>query len=262
MCGVRVKQDELGVINKAINQLKNDYFGTHKVEVKSDWLRNPHKRKKNYLEKFNITSEKLNEFGEKFVDIISENKEILKIVAVVFDKRYYGDAKRKKEEGSPLLKTTQLIFERIQYAGGYHILVFDQMESSLKLTIGQHNKIINIFQKNAGMDKIFVDKYDHISDIKFMQSCEENFLQVADVCAYNIYRQFVEFGRDWCGKNKKDGQISMDIYPYLDRIRCNFLFNPFNKQVRGVGLICVPDGGKINWDILKGCFDNKKTPQK
>ena len=54
----------------------------------------------------------------------------------------------------------------------------------------------------------------------------------------------------------------MDIYPYLNRIRCNFLFNPFNKQVRGVGLTCVPDGGKINWDILNGCFDNKKTPQK
>ncbi|MCX6790916.1 MAG: hypothetical protein NTV62_01835 [Candidatus Gribaldobacteria bacterium] len=260
LCGVRVKQDELGAINKSINKLKNYYFKTHKVEVKSDWLRNPHKRKKNYLEKFDITSEKLNKFGEKFIDIISENKEKLKIVAVVFDKRYYGDAKRKKEEGSPLLKTTQLIFERIQYAGGYHILVFDQMESSLKVTVGQHNKIINIFQKNAGMDKIFVDKYDRISDIKFMQSCEENFLQVADVRAYNIYRQFVEFGRDWCGKNQKDGKVFMETYSYFDRIRCNFLFNLTKKQARGVGLTCVPDGEKVNWDILDGCFSNKKTP--
>lgn len=262
LCGVRVKQDELGEINDMINQLKNDYFGTHKVEIKSDWLRNPYKRKKNYFEKFGITPEKLNEFGEKFIDIISENKEKLKLIAVVFDKRYYGDAKRKTQEGSPLLKTAQLIFERIQYVGGYHILIFDQMESSLKLTIGQHDKIINVFQKNAGMEKIYVDKYDRITDIKFMQSFEENFLQVADICAYNIYRQFIEFGRDWCGKNKKDGKIYMNVYPYFNRIRCNFLFNSKTRQARGVGLSCASDGEKMNWDILDGCFRNKKTPQK
>lgn len=262
LSGVRIKQDDLQIINLKINDLKKEYFGTHKVEIKSDWLRNPHKRKKHYLIPFKISVKRLNEFGEKFIDLIGDHKDQLKLVAVVFDKRFYGDAKRQKSEGIPLLKTAQMLFERLQYAGNYHIVIFDQMESSLKLSVGQHDKILNVFQKNHGMEKIYVDKYDKITDIKFMQSRNENFLQIADICAYNIYRQFVEFGREWAGRDKsKDGETVMSTYPYFDRIRCNFLYNPLNKQVRGVGLTCVPDIYKVNWGLLDGCFDNKKTPQ-
>lgn len=263
LCGVRLKQDDLRIINPKIDGLKKEYFGTHKVEVKSDWLRNPHKRKKYYLTPFNITVEKLNKFGEKFVNLIGEHKKNLKLLVVVFDKRFYGDAKRQKGEGIPLLKTAQVLFERLQYnTTGYNILIFDQMESSLKLSKGQHDKILNVFQKNHGMEKIFVDKYDKITDIKFMESCNENFLQVADVCAYNIFRQFVEFGREWVGQGKsKDGKTIMSVYPYFDRIRCNFLYASLSRQVRGVGLTCIPDIYKVNWDLLEGCFNNKKTPQ-
>lgn len=261
LCGVRVKQEHLGAINSRINQLKKEHFGTHKIEVKSDWLRNPHKRKKYYIDQFGITHEKLNEFGEKFIDLISEFRDWLKLIAVVFDKRFYGDAKRQKPEGVPLLKTTQILFERIQYAGGYHIVVFDQMESSLKLTTGHHDKILSVFQKNAGMEKIFVDQYDGITDIKFAESCNENFLQIADVCSYNIFRQFVMCGREWSGKNiSADGTQILRTYSYFERIRCNFFYTVHDRKVRGVGLTCVPDADKINWDLLKDCFNNKKAP--
>ncbi len=261
LCGVRVKQSDLKEINTKINQLKKRYFGTHKVEIKSDWLRNPQQRKKRYLDQFTITHDQLNEFGNKFVDLIAHYKDVLKIISVVFDKRYYGDAKRQKAEGAPLLKTTQILFERLQYAGNYHIVVFDQMESSLRLTAGHHHKILNILQDNTGMEKIYVDQYDTISDIKFMESCNENFLQVADVCAYNIFRQFVEYGREWSGSTtEQSGKFTMNGYDYFTKIRCNFFFNPYNRQVRGVGLTCVPDIEKVNWNLLKGCFDNKKTP--
>lgn len=262
LCGVRVKQNNLRIINTQINNLKKRYFGTHNVEIKSDWLRNPYQRKKHYLDVFNIKEEQLNKFGEDFVDIICNYNKQLKLIAVVFDKRYYGDAKRKTADGAPLSKTTQVLLERLQYAGGYHIVVFDQMESSLKLTIGHHNKILNVFQKNEGMEKIYVDKYNKITDIKFMKSSNENFLQIADICAYNIYRQFVEFGCEWFGKEKlKDGKSTMHVYQYFNRIRCNFFFNPQTKQVRGIGLCCLPDKDKVNWNVLEGCSNNKKTPQ-
>lgn len=195
LCGVRVKQENLGAINLEINNLKKNYFHTTNVEIKSDWLRNPHQRKKHYFDMYGISSEKLNDFGKKFIDIISNHKDEIKIIAVVFDKRFYGDAKRQVSDGSPLLKNTQIIFEKVQYSGGYNIVIFDQMESSLKLTVGNHDKILNVFQNNEGMEKIFVDKYTNISDIIFMKSCNENFLQMADICAYNVYRQFIEFGR-------------------------------------------------------------------
>jgi hypothetical protein len=130
------------------------------------------------------------------------------------------------------------------------------MESSLRLTTGQHGRILKVLQQNEGMEKIYVNKYDSVTDVKFMQSWAENLLQVADVCAYNIFRQFVQFGREWEGKNK------LSLYSYFNRIRCNFFYNPKNSQVRGCGLVCVPDKNKINWNLLKGCFEIKKAPQK
>ncbi len=174
LCGVRVKQKDLGKINSKINDLKQAYFKTHKVEVKSDWLRNPHQRKKHYFKPFSIKPEKLNDFGEKFVNLIAGYHRELKLFAVVFDKRYYGDSKRNTSEGTPLLKTTQVLFERLEFAG----------------------------------------------------------------------------------------KSRMTPYPYFDRIRCNFFYNPLTTQVRGYGLVCVPDIKKINWNLLKGCFNHKKSPHK
>ena len=257
LCAVRIKQENIDSINCDINTLKNRFFKTHSVEIKSDWLRNPFQRKKYYLVPYGINNEQLNDFGNQFIDIIAHYKHTLKLFAVVFDKRYYGDAKRQRDEGQPLLKATQVLFERFQYSSGYNFVVFDQMESSLKLSHGQHDHILNIFTKNKGMESIYVNEYNKIVDIKFKKSKQENFLQVADVCAYNIFRQFVEYGRDWSGTKKdKDGVSKMDGYPYFDRIRCNFAFHPFKpSQVRGVGLTCIPDSDKINWDILGGCFE-------
>lgn len=256
LCGVRIKQEEIGKINSDINALKNTYFTTNRVEIKSDWLRNPHQRKKRYLNPYKITAEQLNAFGESFIDLIAQCKKEMKLFAVVFDKRCYGDAKRKISEGQPLLKTTQILLERIQYAGSFNVLVFDQMESSLRLTHGDHDRILNIYRKNEGLDEIYVDKYDKIIDVQFKKSVTENFLQVADVCAYNIYRQFLEHGRAWSGiERDKDGKATMDTYKYFDRMRCNFAFHPnYPYKVRGVGLTCLPDSEKLSWDLLDGCF--------
>ncbi len=261
LAGVRIKQEDIGKIDKEIYLLKKKYFGTHKVEVKSDWLRNPDQRKKHYLDQYKISVEKLNEFGKKFVDLIASHKNELKIIASVFDKRYYGDSRRQTVEGKPLLKTTQILFERIQFASNYNIVIFDQMESSLQVTSGQHGKILNIFRKNEGLEKIYVEKYDAISDIKFAESKKENFLQIADICAYNIFRQFAQYGREWGGSKKdKIGKSRMTPYSYFNRIRCNFFYNPTNRQVRGYGLVCIPDTKKVNWNLLEGCFNNKKSP--
>lgn len=261
LCGVRVKQEDIGEINQSINALKKNYFGTHEIEVKSDWLRNPHQRKKRYLKPFKVTPAKLNAFGEEFIDLIARYKKELKLFAVVFDKRFYGDAKRKKEEGHPLSKATQVLFERFEYSVGYNIITFDQMESSLRLTHGRHDKILNVYSKNSGMDIIYVDQYTKITDIQFKKSSNENFLQIADICAYNVFRQFCEHGREWFGQQVDgEGKTSMKAYKYFDKIRCNFAHHPvYRNKVRGIGLTCLPDAGKVDWDLLRGCFAEDKN---
>ena len=46
MCGMRLHQKNISPINNIINGLKIDCFGTTKVELKSDWLRNPYQHQK------------------------------------------------------------------------------------------------------------------------------------------------------------------------------------------------------------------------
>jgi len=257
LCGVRVAQENLGEINDFINKLKKECFGTHRVELKSDWFRNEHKRNKNYLGKYDIKIEDLKIFVDKVYDMIANFSDKLKLVAVVFDKRYYGDEKRQRGEGNPLAKTSQIIFERLQYLGAYNIVVFDQMESSLKVDRGNNGIILEVLRGNKEMEKIFVTEYDKIVDIKFIKSCNENFLQIADLCAYNVYRQFVHHGREWSGSRKDtSGKKIMGKYEYFDRIRCNFIHLPrggAEKKVCGVGMVCIPDFDKCNWDLMSGC---------
>ncbi|MFH1661901.1 MAG: DUF3800 domain-containing protein [Candidatus Falkowbacteria bacterium] len=256
LCGVRIEQGNLDEINNIINRLKKDCFNTDKVELKSDWFRNPHKRKKNYLDKYKVEIKDLKKMMDGIYDMISNHSDKLKLIATVFDKRYYGDNKRKIGEGNPLAKTSQIIFERLQYLGTYHVVIFDQMESSLKVDKGNNGKILKVLQNNEEMEKIFVQSYDKIADIKFIKSCNENFLQIADLCAYNVYRQFVHYGREWSGSKKdKDGESIMGMYEYFNRIRCNFVHLPIGveKKVCGVGMVCIPDFDKCNWNLMKDC---------
>lgn len=254
LCGARIKDSDIAALNAEINSIKMEYFGTHNVEIKSVWLRNPDKRKKHYLAPFSIAEDDLNAFGNAILHFISAHKRELKLIGVVFDKRYYGDAKRATGHGSPLLKTTQVLLERFHYMGGYHVVVFDQMESSLLLNDGQQGRMLNVFQNREAMGEIFVNQYSGVTDFKFLKSSGENFLQIADVCAYNIYRQFVEHGREWCGSSKdQQGVPALSCYEHFDSIRCNLVAHPRDGRIRGIGLTCIPDTDKLNWDLHRGC---------
>lgn len=252
LTGVRIEQKDLDELNDKINRLKIITFKTHKVEIKSDWLRQPIQRKKYYLDPFDITAEQLNKFGLSLFDFIQRYRDSLKIISIVFDKRYYGDQRRATVEGNPLVKTSQVLFERLQYIGGYNIVIFDQMESNLDILSGQHGKIVKIYKTNEDMQQIFVKNYSNITDVSFSRSCDDNFLQLADICGYPVYQQFVKYGRQWSGE-----EGSMACYEYFDKVRCNFISK--QGQVRGYGLTCIPDVNKHNWNILKDCEKLQKN---
>ncbi len=256
LCGVKIDDIDLEELNNEFNALKKACFGTHDVEIKSTWMRIADKRKKYYLDPYNITAERLNQFGEDYIDLITKNAKRMKLFASVFDKRYYKNDRGSTAENTPLLKAAQVLLERIHsFCGSGCTVVFDQMESSLAVSRGNYKKIQGIFLKNDGMTNIYVQSYSNITDIKFKQSSSENFLQVADICAYNVARQFVEHAAEWGGDRKdEEGAEKLGTYDYFHRIRCNFYSGGwFGNRVRGNGLVCIPDPKKINWDFQKGC---------
>lgn len=227
---VYISKNNLLDLDNQIKDIKKKYFTTSNIEIKSTWLRSPQKRKEKYLDPFNLTDEELNNFWNEIIDFISNNKEKIKIIWAIFDKRYYRY--RDRNEAIPLLKTTQVIFEKVEIIWKPCEIVFDQMEKSLKIAKWDNHHKILLVKENDWMEKVFIDEYKKIKNIEFQKSSIDNFLQLADLSAYNIYRQFVEHYHDW---EKWD----IKMYEYFKKIVWNI--HNVNNKIIWKWLIIIPN---------------------
>jgi hypothetical protein len=243
MAALVVKSEDVVAIHNAIAELKGTTFGDRDIEIKSDWLRNPHQRAKYYLKPYHLDDVALNRFGQEVTELFATFRQQIKLCACVFDKRYY----KNRKENDPCCNTCQVIFERIEFemqrADGTCILVVDQMEDSLSPERGKNGEIRDVLLNRRRMKHTFIERYSHLTDIQFRESKRENLLQLADLAAYNIYRQFVDHGREW------ESQSEWSLYPYFQRIKDNFMHR--NGQIRGIGLCKLPDIAKPDWRLKK-----------
>lgn len=241
LAGIHVSIETVAKINPYINSIKEEFFGTRFVEIKSEWLRNPHQRKKHYLDPFNKTEEELKSFvEEKWYKIFETYQSEIQTQAFVLDKRFYNN---KREKESPLQILIQVLFDRVElHPHADCEIVFDQMDSNIKSQKHNHGAILSISRKQVDMQS-FHEKYSH-GDIRFEKSLESNFLQLADTVAYNVYRQFVQHGDSWEGA---DGN-KLTEYSFFSKIIKNFYHN--NRRVAGYGIIKVPDIKKLRWSHI------------
>lgn len=237
LAGLHISGERISVLNKEINLKKQEYFGTTKVEIKSEWFRFPYKRKKHYLDKYNITEERLREFMEDFWYSLF-TPENFTIQAFVLDKRYYASAKRNQYK--PIAILTQVIFDRISmYPADKMIVVFDQMDKNIKSTKNDHGVILKVSSEGVNTSD-YCSLYKH-SEVRFEDSFNSNFLQISDTIAHNIFRQFVHYGDNWEDLDKK----SLETYPYFEKmISC---IHHKNNIISGIGVIKVPDFVKKKW---------------
>lgn len=240
-----VKRDDVAAIHRAMAQLKCETFGDRDVEIKSDWLRNPHQRAKHYLRPYHLDEKRLDRFGQQVTGLFSAFRQQIQIVVCVFDKRYYKD----RESNDPCCNTCQVVLERIEFhmrrLAGTCILVVDQMENTLNPERGKNGEIVDVLFNRRRMKHTFVERYSHLRDIQFHKSKEENLVQLADLAAYNVYRQFVDYGREW----EKPTQEILPLYPYFQRMVGNLITK--DGRIRGIGLCKLPDAAKINWGLKK-----------
>ncbi|MCL5986431.1 MAG: DUF3800 domain-containing protein [Actinobacteria bacterium] len=243
MAALVIKYKDVIIINHSILEQKIKSFGISQVEIKSSWLRNSYQRNKQYIDKFSISEEHLNQFVLKVYEIFTLYQERIQLIAVVFDKQFY----RNRRKHNPFCETTHVLFEKIQFlmerCKGTAILISDQMEDSLSPIRGRHGEIIDVLLKTRVMEPCFVNAFTRIKDIEFRSSTADNLLQLVDLVAYNVFRQFVDYGRKW--EDKKNP--GLPVYKYLGFHLGNFI----NKRgrVQGVGISKLPDIGKIHWGI-------------
>ncbi len=239
LAGIHIDQGLLAELNPLINAEKKRVFGTKHIEIRSVHLRNPEKRQKYYLDPYKITEDQLKEFVEVFwYGLFEKHKDALQIQAVILDKRYY---KNPRAENKPLELATQALFDRVElHPNRECTIVFDQMDAQIKSTAREQGKILQISQKTIDL-KSFHQKYSHTS-VSFEKSHHSNFLQLADTAAYNILRQFIEHGDSW-----ETGGGTLEMYPYFERVSDNLYCHPGSKQVKGYGLIKLPDPTGKKW---------------
>lgn len=237
LAGIYISEELIKEINPKIDRLKINHFGTKHVEIKSVWLRNPEKRKKYYLDRYNIGEEQLLKFTKGWYRFFSKGD--MQLQAFVLDKRYFN---KKREECTPLQELTQVVFDRVElHPKRCCEIVFDQMDREIKTVKHNSGEILKISNKEINFGS-FHKKYSH-QKIVFESSKNSNFLQLADTVAYDVYRQFIDHGDDWENRNIK----SLGMYSFFEKISNNFYCEDRSGRVSGFGIVVVPSPSKIPW---------------
>lgn len=244
LAGVHINSDLLSKLNPDINDAKERYFGTKHVEIRSSNLRNPQKQKKHYLDKYGITREQLQDFIEKhWYKILEDNKENIQLQAFVLDKRYYLHPRKNR---SCIELVAQCLFDRVELHPSRECeIVFDQMDAEIQSTQHEQGKIVRIANKEVDLSSYRDGAYSHTS-VAFEKSDRSNLLQLADTVAYNVLRQFVDYGDSW-----EESGTPLEMYSHFAKIADNFYHSPHTKQVKGFGIIKLPDPDDVKWKKQK-----------
>ncbi len=198
LCSLGVQAKDWKSFNIDILTLKQTYFGDVRVELKSNWLRIPKERQRHYLVPYRITDADLIEFTSKLYDILLSFD--VTLISAVIDK-----ARVKAQYAMPQSPSSlayRLVLERIELFlqeknGENGIVVFDKITELEMRKKGYENLLARQHLRYLEKGTDFVQVSQIIEGLLFIPSYENNFIQLADLCAYNVYRQFSEFGDDW-----------------------------------------------------------------
>ena len=226
--------------NGKINAIKQGCFGTTQVEWKSVNLRQPDKCRKFYLEPFGITPEKLTgAVGEMFSLI---NDAPITLFAAVIDKRQMMT--KYVDPFSSTEMAYQLLLERVAwFLSGcdnapcgiiIHDLIQESVESKArsyqKATQEQHEKFQNPLSNGPAKNEKIIE------GVHFLPTDQSNFLQVADLVAYNVYRQFADHWEQW---DEGKPLSEMTKYSFFERLLPKF-YKLSGGIIKGYGIKKFP----------------------
>ncbi|MGE4565612.1 MAG: DUF3800 domain-containing protein [Victivallaceae bacterium] len=182
---------EIENVKKGILKRINDDYGlaldlSRDTEVKSTYLRNPNARKNHPFSLFQTDFERKT-LSDAFFEQIEEIKAI--VIAVVIDKRYIDN--RLSSQLELHNKAWELLCERIEsFMQEKHdkhkaILITDDTGLQNNLAAAKHQS--DLYRRGASSGL----RMNHIIEMPLFVSSQTNAgVQLADICAYNIYRRF------------------------------------------------------------------------
>ncbi len=241
--GVLLESNESSNLGSKIADHKRSYFGTDTVEIKSNWLRMPIERNKHYLSTYPITDQQLDEFVLYLYDLISSTD--LQLIAAVVDKEHMQEDYGESAWYPPAVAyeiLLQRLVQEITYPNVVSIIIDDMSGATprgnqYKTNLKQHHRNL----KQYGSRLIRGLDWRPLQGIRFVDSADFHHIQVADIVAYNVFRQFVEHGDDWENIAKQ----RLEVYPWLMKLESKFRND--NGRIQGHGIIKMPLRQRIRW---------------
>jgi hypothetical protein len=243
LVAVGVAEGNWRSINAAINDIKLEYFGRADIEFKTHHLHRRELRERFYLKPHGLTPEMLTEAVNKLYNIIVDAP--LTLFAAVINKRQMLSQYTTPEPATML--AYELLIERIEKFLGrcddspYGMIIHDLIVENAK---SHQQDIHDLHEKFQSRGSTSAQKIERIIEgVHFVPSHHSNFLQIADMVAYNTARQFEDHGQEWDAKVAPD---KMKQYEWFGRILPKFDKSAQNK-VRGYGIKKMPSlpSGKV-----------------
>ena len=250
---VLISTNESSRLVEQIRQVKTRYFGTEDVEIKSNWLRIPHEQQKHYLQPYNINPEQLRLFVEEYYATIAASN--LQLIASVVDKVHvqqdYSQCWYAPAIAYDLLM--QRVVQELRQPGCISVIVDDMTGKTpkgneYKVNLRRHHNQLRQRGSNLRRGLSFAPL---AGELRFINSAYSHQIQVADLVAYNVYRQFVDHGEAWETPSGRD----LPTYEWFNRLGAKFRKGQ-NGRVQGYGIAKFPLRKRVPWAYV----DDKAAP--
>lgn len=245
--GVLLNPDCASQLSSAIIKLKLECFGTECVEIKSNWVRLPSECKRRYLTPYDVAPNKFNKFIDDYYTAVVGCD--LMFIAAVIDKKHMQETYPKNPWYPPAVAydlLLQRLDKELHRVGEVSVIIDDMTGATprgnqykFNLT-RQHQRMI---QRGSALMSGFNFKFLN-KTLKFVNSAHSHLIQVADIAAYNVYRQFVDHGEEW----ETRGITKLPTYSHLERIEKKFRKDA-NGRVQGYGIVKFPLRERIPWSV-------------
>lgn len=242
--GVLLSNPAASKLTASIIEAKKEFFNTEDVEIKSTWLRNPGKRRNQYLDKFGIEETRLTEFTNRYYEILNQSEMVL--IASVVDKLQVQE-QYKYPHYVPSI-AYEIILQRLAHSvpGTATVIIDDMTGSTPKMTQYKENlKRQHRSLRQNGSRLLSGFRFNCLlPEVRFTDSAKHHLVQVADIAAYNVYRQFRDYGEEWETKGLK----KLPVYEHFGRLVSKFRQGP-NGRIQGYGVVKFPLRTQVRWAV-------------
>ena len=245
------EEREANFLIERFRQLKTTTFDTAKVEIKSNWLRIPHERNTRYLETFGVTLEELQAFTEQIYRLLRVSK--LELLAAIVDKSHMQEDYH--EPWYPPTVAYDLLAQRAVQASpeaGSVSVTIDNISGATphrneyRTLLERHHDQLRQTGSRLRPGLSFAPL---TGPIRFINSQLSDLIQLADLVAYNVHRQFRDHGEHWETTPAAGGTLPM--YDHFREIAGKFRHDGTGR-IQGYGIAKFPLRKRVRWTVAPG----------